>query len=173
MKPIRIQRQKGAVLFVSLMMLIVMSIIGVTAISGTSMEERMAHNFQHTALSFQATESAIQSIINAGDPGGAGEFENPFYNVNADPLVSSLSAGINVATPKITLDMDPDNLLGSATLLTDSVVTFRGTTNCPGASYGTLVCINFTVAVKGKIAATSTEVGHTQGITRPAPAPGV
>lgn len=173
MKPITIQRQNGAVLFVSLMLLIVMSIIGVTAISGTSMEERMAHNYQHTALSFQATESAIQSIINAGDPGGAGEFENPFYDVDEDPLVSSMNAGINVVTPTITVDMDPDDHLGSASLITDSVVIFRGATNCPGASYGALVCVNFTVEVEGKIAATSTEVGHTQGITRPAPAPGV
>ena len=51
-------RQQGAALIVSLMMLLVLAIIGISGLSNTNLEERMAQNFEHSNVVFQAAESA-------------------------------------------------------------------------------------------------------------------
>ena len=107
-------QQTGAVLIVSLMIMLVMTMIGVSALSGTSLEEKMAHNFQQSMIVFQGAETAIEKIVIAGDPGGAGVFDNPFYNVANDPLVTSLSAGIDDVSTVVnytTADLDPNNYI--------------------------------------------------------------
>ena len=53
--------EHGAVLVVSLLLLLVMTIIGVTAMSTNSLEERIAGNLRDQDLAFQATESAVRA----------------------------------------------------------------------------------------------------------------
>ncbi len=57
-------RQKGAVLFISLIMLLAMTLIGVTGMQGTIMEEKMAGNSLDINRSFQATEAALREAEN-------------------------------------------------------------------------------------------------------------
>lgn len=52
--------QKGAALFVSLMMLILVTILGVTGVSMVSLEEKMAGNSYDRNLAFQAAEAALR-----------------------------------------------------------------------------------------------------------------
>jgi type IV pilus assembly protein PilX len=52
--------QRGAVLFVSLMFLIVMTLIGVTAMSTANLQETMAGNARDKNLSFEAAEAALR-----------------------------------------------------------------------------------------------------------------
>ena len=52
--------QRGAVLIVSLILLLVMTIIGVFAMRGTTMEERMAGNMRDRSMAFEAGESALR-----------------------------------------------------------------------------------------------------------------
>ena len=54
------RRQRGVVLFMSLIMLMVMTLIGVTAMQNSSMEEKMVSNVRDTDLSFQAAEAALR-----------------------------------------------------------------------------------------------------------------
>jgi len=53
-------RQRGAALVVSLLILLVMTLIGVTAMQTTVMEERMAGNLRNSNLAFQAAEAALR-----------------------------------------------------------------------------------------------------------------
>jgi len=53
-------RQKGIALFISLVLLLVLTIIGVSAVQTTSLEERMARNTHDNVLAFQAAESALR-----------------------------------------------------------------------------------------------------------------
>lgn len=53
-------RQGGAVLIVSLLVLLVMTIIGVTAMQTTTFEEMMAGNMRDRNLAFQAAETAMR-----------------------------------------------------------------------------------------------------------------
>ncbi len=51
--------QRGAALAISLIFLLVLTLIGVTAMSTTTLQERMAGNLRDTGLAFQAAESAV------------------------------------------------------------------------------------------------------------------
>lgn len=53
--------EHGAVLVVSLLLLLVMTIIGVTALSTNSLEERIAGNLRDQDLAFQASESGVRA----------------------------------------------------------------------------------------------------------------
>ena len=72
---VSLKRQKGASLVVVLLLLLVMTILGVFALRGTLMGERMSSNVRDRSLAFQAAESALreaeQAIFVAADAGGA------------------------------------------------------------------------------------------------------
>lgn len=53
-------RQRGAALIISLMILIVMTLIGITGMGTSSLEEKMAGNSRDQALALQAAEAALR-----------------------------------------------------------------------------------------------------------------
>ena len=55
------QSQQGAALIVGLIMLLLMTILGVTSMSSSIMEEKMAGNSRDRAIAFQAAESALRA----------------------------------------------------------------------------------------------------------------
>jgi type IV pilus assembly protein PilX len=55
------QNQAGAVLVTSLLFLLVMSLLGVTAMSVALLEEKMAGNLRDRSLAFQSAETALRS----------------------------------------------------------------------------------------------------------------
>ncbi len=59
-----IKRQSGAALFVALIILLLVTLIGVSALRGGMFNEIMAFNAQSDELAFQASESAINGVIN-------------------------------------------------------------------------------------------------------------
>src|SRR5262245_55624810 len=55
------RNQRGVVLFISLVLLLVLTIIGVSAVQTTSLEQRMARNTHDSVLAFEAAEVALRS----------------------------------------------------------------------------------------------------------------
>jgi len=55
-----LRSQRGATLLVALVMLIVMTLLGLASIRGTSMQEKMGANMYDRSLAFQAVESALR-----------------------------------------------------------------------------------------------------------------
>ncbi len=55
------QKQQGVVLVISLIMLLVMTLIGITGMNTKILEEKMAGNFRDKAVAFQAAESALKT----------------------------------------------------------------------------------------------------------------
>lgn len=53
-------RQRGSTLVISLMILIVMTLIGLTGVMTSTLEEKMAGNTRDQALAFQAAEAALR-----------------------------------------------------------------------------------------------------------------
>ncbi len=53
-------RQRGAVLITSLVILLILTLLGVSAMSTSSLEEMMAGNLRDQNLSFQAAEAALR-----------------------------------------------------------------------------------------------------------------
>ena len=58
--PIQRRQQRGAVLAVSLVFLLVITLIAVGSMKNTILEEKMAGNIRDRNLAFQATESAVR-----------------------------------------------------------------------------------------------------------------
>lgn len=54
-------RQRGAVLITGLIFLVVLTLLGTTALQGTLLEEKMAGNLRDETLAFQAAEAALRS----------------------------------------------------------------------------------------------------------------
>lgn len=59
----RIQSQAGVALFVALIILLLVSFMGVSAMRGSILGERMAFNTQARELSFQSAETAINGVL--------------------------------------------------------------------------------------------------------------
>ena len=58
-----IKKQQGVVLVVALLILVVMTILGVSMLSSASLEERMASNLQGQNIPFQTAESCIRTAL--------------------------------------------------------------------------------------------------------------
>jgi type IV pilus assembly protein PilX len=108
-------KQKGAALIVSLIILVAMTLLGITSMKGTSTELSMAGNLRESALSFQAAEAGLrnaESVVEAstsaasltGSTGYIAEFD-------ADPDYLTASSWSNARSIPDT-DMD---LAGIAT----------------------------------------------------------
>jgi len=53
-------KEKGVALFMSLVMLLILTILGLSSVQTTSLQERMSRNARDTNLAFQAAESALR-----------------------------------------------------------------------------------------------------------------
>ena len=80
------RQQQGVALFISLVLLLVLTIIGVSSVQTTSLEVRMTRNAHDSTLAFQAAESALRDaeeqldgLVNTVDFTDAGN--NGLYNV--------------------------------------------------------------------------------------------
>ncbi len=64
--PLRItgmKKQQGIVLVVALLILVVMTVLGVSMLSSSTLEERMASNLQSQNATFQAAESCVRTTL--------------------------------------------------------------------------------------------------------------
>ena len=92
-------RQSGAVLFVSLIMLLILTMIGVTVARMQTVEERMSQNEQNRALAVQIAEAALREVefdgLSAGGWSVAQTSANSkgFYTLN--PNVGSVVPTVN------------------------------------------------------------------------------
>ncbi|MEM9532327.1 MAG: PilX N-terminal domain-containing pilus assembly protein [Pseudomonadota bacterium] len=55
-------RQRGVALLMGLMMLLVLTLISVTAMQGSTMQERMAGNVRESNLAFQTAEDVVRQV---------------------------------------------------------------------------------------------------------------
>lgn len=62
-----LHNQQGVSLLVAMVILILVSLLGVTALKNASVEEKMSANLYQKNLTFQASESAVESTINDSD----------------------------------------------------------------------------------------------------------
>lgn len=63
-----LNRQRGSALIVALVFLLVMTLIGTTAMQGTTQQEHMAGNYLDRMMAFQAAEGALSMAKDATPP---------------------------------------------------------------------------------------------------------
>jgi|TARA_Y100000310_G_scaffold268350_3_gene280911 type IV pilus assembly protein PilX len=79
----RIDRQAGVVLVFCLVMLLLLTMLGLSGVQSTSMQERMARNARDVNLAFQATEAAIRDAEKFLETvNGVGPFQTANANDN-------------------------------------------------------------------------------------------
>ncbi|MDH3637754.1 MAG: pilus assembly PilX N-terminal domain-containing protein [Gammaproteobacteria bacterium] len=81
---VNLAKQSGVTLAVSLVLLLAITIIGVSALTTTSLEERMAGNIQELNRAFQTAESGLnQAFANSADFSLAQTVTSTVTNTNA------------------------------------------------------------------------------------------
>lgn len=107
----RHRKQRGAVLFIALILLLVLTMIGVTSMQSTTLQERMAGNMRDYNLAFQAAETALRE--------GEAFLQQPVLP-NFDPAIGFYQAvDVNSGNPPpdpIYKTVDWDNASESAAL---------------------------------------------------------
>ena len=89
-----VRRQKGITLIVGLILLLVMTMLGLTAVQVTTQQERMAGNLRDRNIAFQAAESALREGESALircviDFNGNGAFDVEANSVDALAFIAS------------------------------------------------------------------------------------
>lgn len=95
--------QKGVALFVSLIMLILVTILGVTGVRMVSLEEKMAGNSYDRNLAFQAAEAALRAAETYAETNKP----TPSYT-NADATCPTSPSAINNCTNGVCPKPDKD-----------------------------------------------------------------
>lgn len=96
------RQQRGAILIVALMFLVLLTIVGVSTISGTTLEEKMAGNMREQATAFQAAESALRDaeidleigIGGTGNRDAALNLPSGYATVFATPCSGAFTNGV-------------------------------------------------------------------------------
>jgi type IV pilus assembly protein PilX len=121
--------QRGTVLLMALMFLVVLSLLGIAMVSSTSVEERMARNARDMDVAMQAAEAALRDArIRV-----TGYHTNPPTPVNSFDFADDCSNGLcsrNATQPvwsAFSLDAAPSQPIGTGT----TSPTVVGVTNQP------------------------------------------
>ena len=140
-------KQKGAALFVSLMILFLMTIIGVSALNNATTDERMALNMQHQQQVFHAAESAINVVKRD---------------------INSLEQAITTGSAST-----PVAYTGQSDVAADASATYVGCGDpAAGFSLGGFVRHEFGINASASLGASSAQANHLQGVSLLAPMAG-
>ncbi|MCG6969683.1 MAG: hypothetical protein LJE85_07955 [Gammaproteobacteria bacterium] len=147
--------QNGAVLIVSLIILLVMTVLGVAASGSANMELRMAGNNERINTTLQAAESAVEATIN---------------NVNLLGQALNSTTSINA-----TIRLDSDYDVANQPVESVAEISYLGQGSMDGFSMGinqnNFVAHNFEVKGTGSMQDNVTSV-TSQGVFRVAPSGG-
>lgn len=145
-------RCQGAVLVVSLLFLIVITVLGIAGLRNTTFEERMASNAQFMERVFQAANSEIEIKLD--------DLRDDLRGVNS-PLIKALSPSNGAQT--LTEAYSEANLVKTITL----THTQEGV--APGYSIGKVIGLYYELDVQANMASVGATSNQTQGIMMVAP----
>ena len=110
-------KQQGAVLVMALVLLIVLTLIGVASMQGSSMELKVASNAQQRNTAFEAAQSLIDIAASLNDPLNT----NDYQTFVADSALAGYKqnityapAGVNMAATSVTTWDDCAKQVGSS-----------------------------------------------------------
>ena len=142
-------------LIVSLLLLLVITMLGITALSTATLEGRMAYNQLHAMFAFQAAESAIEDTFRASDPTDDGYVlaDDPIVQLSFDPSMDPYSAPLSNVEISATI---------AVTQVNEGVL-------CPGFSVQLYSCPTFEIDTKISLTKSHATANHIQGVLRVMP----
>lgn len=124
-----LKRQAGVVLVISLIMLLLLTLIGISSMQTVIIEERMAGNMGDRNLAFQAAESALRHAekfikdnnvaVNASNINK----QQGAFDIPSASAIAGLSAQPTYTITLLAIDLLSDNSVGSATFQITAVAT--------------------------------------------------
>lgn len=142
------KHQQGAVLILSLIILLVMTLIGLASMNTSLMQEKMATNAQKTNTTFQAAESSISAILQEVTGGTQTKLTESMDAVTQTSSVTALNLGTNHLTASYQVTYLGEIILTSGsslnadestTLLKGRRFEMLGTGSIPGSSAQTII----------------------------------
>lgn len=117
-------RQRGAVLIVALVLLLVLTVLGTASVRDTTMEERMAGNFRDHSAALEAAETALRAgevelgsstgfsgMTFSASGGSSGFYDVALLTNSVDPTTTSSWSTVDPTVLNRTttlVDADPD-----------------------------------------------------------------
>lgn len=145
-----VRRQSGVALFITLVMLLLISIVAIAGIRSVVMEKNMATNNQYEILVFQGAESAIEGVL-ADDA----------------VFVDAINATIGGSLPSRSFSLDHGSHSFS---MTSGATISAGVPTVPiGFTLGDFVSYPFTVTSTSSIASINAADTHVQTASKIAP----
>ncbi len=146
----KISEETGAALVIALMMLVVLSLLGTSAITTTMIDIRIAGNEKSRKLAFYATEAGIQAgslALNNLKIADSGNWDNLLAGTeDLDGYIDGNFGGRNVGAASFTLAVvDNADLDGSDEVDTDNIIVLTST----GQHLSSQVIIRTTVRFSG------------------------
>jgi len=142
------KKQQGVVLIVALIMLLVITILGVSAVKRSSIGTQVAGNSMYSMLVYQGAESAIARSMT----GGAEQ------NIKDAAIASPLNISAQLPAEEVT---------GGGTMVSRGSVTSIGKFPCPivsgMASSTSIPCGMYEVNIDTNLAATAATARHAEG----------
>lgn len=132
-----VSRQSGAALFVSLILLLALTIIGLSAANRSNLQSRMAANMHIQNLTFNAAESAIGAFVVDSFTGDKLAPGHVLYDLRINGNLSGVcydQYGVRVACAGVYLDGDRSGVLQSE--ISADVLSDCDPTACGGFSLG-------------------------------------
>lgn len=148
-------RQRGAALVIGLILLLILTVLGVSGLGTASMEVRFADNAKQSEYAFQGAESALRQELRNGQP----------------IVITGTELAGDEVRPPITVNFFPDTG-GDTTATVNVAVDTRYRDRGPGfgAEFGLVENIHFEMAANGA-AGRGARSRQRQGFYIPAPAP--
>ena len=139
--------QSGAVLFVSMMLLLVMTLIGLATMGTARLEEKMSANSMNSNVSLHASESAVDAAL-----------------LDVNNLVTALNSGATVTiTPNF----------GVSSMTAKAEITYKNSTRAAGFSFGnnqgTFSTYQFEALGTGEVPAANAKTVTGHGVYRVGP----
>jgi type IV pilus assembly protein PilX len=180
---IGLKHQSGVVLLVGLIMLLLLTLIGLSGTQVTSLEEKMTGNMKNRNLAFQAAEAALaEGEANVGKPGFPYDCTNARYmpfDRNCDSTLETIPVWDNIdwsatATPLKSIAYT-GNLGVSDGIISANpryIIEYLGVADCVGSAVGANDCHNYRITSRAT-GGNDTAVAVLQSIllTRTAPPP--
>ena len=142
------QQQRGAILIIGMILMAIITIVGLSTISTTQLEEKMAANLQQSNEVFQAAEAAIEEGIDSGK----------YLNT------TRISGGVGTATT-VTNEDTRINSTFQATYIGNTTPSGDDAASVDLGNDGqSLTNYNFTIAASAGLSNTGAAARHVQGI---------
>ena len=141
--------QEGAILFVSLVILLIVTMLAASSLSTTFMQQRMAVNTEAEMLAFTASESAVNAAAE-----------------NTSILLQSIGKS-GATNPQLTVDLGDDRVVSTATIVHKDIGIATGFSL--GVEGGTFGAYRFEIQGSGVIASLNIQSNTTQGLYKIAP----